>query len=59
MRRFVNVVAPDAMDGPEGNETSRGSLPHYYLMLQYVGALARRCGDERELERWRAFLNAA
>jgi hypothetical protein len=52
-------VTRSAIVDPEGNETPRDLLRNYYLMLQYCRELVRRCGDEREMERWRGFLEVA
>jgi hypothetical protein len=53
------LVKPDAIVDPEGNETTRNLLRMYRMMLQYAHDLARRTGDEREIERYYEILKAA
>lgn len=52
------LIKPDAIVDPEGNETNRNLLRNYQLMCQYYHSLARRTGDEREIERYYEFLEA-
>jgi hypothetical protein len=52
-------VTQSAIVDPDGNETPRGLLHNYYLMLQYCREIVRRTGDEREFKRWARLLNAA
>lgn len=52
------LVTSNALVDPEGNETSRGLLRGYYLMIQYCRELAKRAGGEEELERSRRILAA-
>jgi hypothetical protein len=52
-------VTQNAIVDPDGNETPRGLLHNYYLMLQYCRELAVRTGDEQEIARWRRLLEAA
>jgi hypothetical protein len=53
------VVTQNAIVDPEGNETPRGLLRNYYLMLQYCRGLGVLTGDEQEIARWRRLLEAA
>jgi hypothetical protein len=53
------IIKPDAIVDPEGNETNRNLLRNYQLMIQYYHDLARRTGDEREIERYYELLKAA
>lgn len=49
----------NAIADPDGNETPRGLLHNYYLMLQYCRELAVRIGDQKEIARRRRLLEAA
>jgi hypothetical protein len=53
------LVKSECIVDPEGNETSRSLLRMYQMMLQYAHDLARRTGDEREIERFYELLKAA
>ena len=53
------LAKPDVIVDPDGNETNRPALRNYQLMLDYVRELARRSGDQREMEMYRRLLNAA
>ena len=53
------LIKPDAIVDPEGNEMNRGALRNCQLVLEYSRDLARRSGDEHEMEMYRRFLNAA
>ncbi len=52
-------VTRNAIADPDGNETPRGLLHNYYLMLQYCRELAVRIGDQKEIARRRRLLEAA
>jgi hypothetical protein len=53
------IIKPDAIVDPEGNETSRNLLRGYAQILAWAHDLARRTGDEREIERFYELLKAA
>lgn len=53
------IVKPHAIVDPEGNETSRNLLRGYAQILAWAHDLARRTGDEREIERFYELLKAA
>ena len=53
------LIKPEAIVDPEGNETNRSQLRNFRLMMQYAHDLARRTGDEREIERFYELLKAA
>jgi hypothetical protein len=53
------LVKPDAIVDPEGNETNRGQLRMFRLMMAYAHDLARRTGDPRDVERFYELLKAA
>ena len=53
------IVKPDVIVDPEGNETNRNLLRMYQMMMAYAHDLARRTGDEREIERYYEILKAA
>jgi hypothetical protein len=52
-------VTQDAVVDPDGNETPRGLLENYYLMVQYCRELAGRIGDEQEIAKSPRFLEVA
>lgn len=53
------IIKPEAIVDPEGNETSRNLLRGYAQILSWAHDLARRTGDEREIERFYELLQAA
>ena len=53
------IIKPDVIVDPEGAEMPRALLHNYQLMLEYFRDLAERSADEREMERYRAFLKVA
>ena len=52
-------VTRNAIVDPDGNETPRGLLHNYYLMVQYCRELAVRTGGKQEIAMWRRLLEAA
>jgi Phage protein len=53
------VVKAQCLVTPEGVELPRNILRMHQVMLQYYHDLARRTGDEREIERFYELLKAA
>jgi hypothetical protein len=53
------LIKPDVIVDPEGAEMPRSLLHNYQLMLIYFRDLARRTGDEHEMERYLALLKVA
>lgn len=53
------LVKPDAIVDPEGNETNRNLLRGYAQILAWAHDLARRTGDDRDVERFYELLKAA
>ena len=51
-------IKADCIVDPEGNETTRSLLRMYQMMMQYAHDLARRTGDEHEIERFYELLRA-
>jgi len=53
------LVTQNTIFDPDGNETLRGLLHNYYLMLQCCRDFAAGFGVEQEIASWRRFLEAA